>query len=64
MTCRPPINRGVPIVLDDPRHPVSVAIKAFAENYVANVNPGQGGRPSQTAARAERRGLLRRRSRA
>ncbi len=58
------INRGVPIVLDDPRHPVSVAIKTFAENYVANVNPGPNGRPGQTAARAERRGLLRRRSRA
>jgi len=25
------INRGVPIVLDDPNHPVSQAIKAFAE---------------------------------
>jgi pilus assembly protein CpaE len=58
------INRGVPIVLDDPRHPVSVAIKAFAENYVANVNPGPNGRSAQTAARPERRGLLRRRSRA
>jgi pilus assembly protein CpaE len=58
------INRGVPIVLDDPRHPVSVAIKTFAENYVANVNPGPGARPASPAARAERRGLLRRRSRA
>jgi pilus assembly protein CpaE len=58
------INRGVPIVLDDPRHPVSLAIKSFAENYVANVNPGPNGRPGQTPARAERRGLLRRRSRA
>jgi pilus assembly protein CpaE len=58
------INRGVPIVLDDPRHPVSLAIKSFAENYVANVNPAPNGRPGQTPARAERRGLLRRRSRA
>jgi pilus assembly protein CpaE len=58
------INRGVPIVLDDPRHPVSVAIKTFSENYVANVNPGPGARPPQAGARAERRGLLRRRSRA
>jgi pilus assembly protein CpaE len=58
------INRGVPIVLDDPRHPVSVAIKAFAENYVANVNPGAGPRSARAPARTDRRGLLRRRSRA
>jgi pilus assembly protein CpaE len=58
------INRGVPIVLDDPRHPVSVAIKTFSENYVANVNPGPGARPAAGTARPERRGLLRRRSRA
>jgi pilus assembly protein CpaE len=58
------INRGVPIVLDDPRHPVSVAIKTFAEQYVANVQSGPGGsRPGPPAAR-ERRGLLRRRSKA
>ena len=58
------INRGVPIVLDDPRHPVSVAIKTFAEQYVANVQSGPGGtRPGPTTTR-ERRGLLRRRSRA
>jgi pilus assembly protein CpaE len=58
------INRGVPIVLDDPRHPVSVAIKTFAEHYVANVNPGPGARGTQAPARPERRGLLRRRSKA
>jgi pilus assembly protein CpaE len=28
------INKGVPIVLDDPRHPVSVAIKDLAERHV------------------------------
>jgi pilus assembly protein CpaE len=56
------INRGVPIVLDDPRHPVSVAIKSFSENYVANVGPGA--RPAQTTAAPERRGFLRRRSKA
>jgi pilus assembly protein CpaE len=58
------INRGVPIVLDDPRHPVSVAIKSFAENYVANVNAGPGARPARAPTRTDRRGLLRRRSRA
>ena len=29
------INRGVPIVLDEPSHPVSIAIKAFAEREIA-----------------------------
>src|SRR4051794_35963232 len=59
------INRGVPIVLDDPRHPVSIAIKTFAEKYVANVQSGPGGSsPSGPTAARERRGLLRRRSRA
>jgi pilus assembly protein CpaE len=57
------INRGVPIVLDDPRHPVSVAIKTFAEQYVANVQSGPGGGRATTKP-GERRGLLRRRSRA
>ncbi len=58
------INRGVPIVLDDPRHPVSVAVKTFAEQYVANVHSGPGGTRPGAAATGERRGLLRRRSRA
>jgi pilus assembly protein CpaE len=29
------INRGVPIMLDDPRHPVSLAIRGFAERDIA-----------------------------
>lgn len=31
------INRGVPLVLDEPGHPVSVAIKKFAETLAAGV---------------------------
>jgi pilus assembly protein CpaE len=58
------INRGVPIVLDDPRHPVSVAIKTFAEQYVANVASGPGANGRQNPANPGRRGLLRRRSKA
>ena len=54
------INRGVPIMLDDPRHAVSLAIKHFAENHVANAQPTGGAPP----AKPERRGLLRRRTRA
>src|SRR3954462_5590617 len=56
------INRGVPIVLDDPRHSVSLAIKHFAENYV--VNAQQSGQPHSGDVKTERRGLLRRRTRA
>ena len=61
-TCPASINRGVPIVLDDPKHPVSLAIQAFAENDVAaGTVTGEPGIP--TGLRADRRGLLRRKSR-
>jgi pilus assembly protein CpaE len=55
------INRGVPIVLDDPKHPVSVAIKAFAERNVAGGAAPAGGE-IPTELRRDRRGLLRRRA--
>ncbi len=55
------INRGVPIVLDDPRHPVSLAIRQFAEKQVAAVAaPAVQVVPARL--RNDRRGLLRRRS--
>ncbi len=59
------MNKGVPLVLDDPRHPVSVAIKEFAEVHVVGANtsatsPGSE-RGSTPAVRRERRpGLFRR----
>jgi pilus assembly protein CpaE len=28
------VNRGVPIVLDEPKHPVSVALRTFADRYI------------------------------
>jgi len=61
------INRGVPIVLDDPRHPVSVAIRNFAERYVLTSAPGPPTSQNPaipTELRNDRRGFLRRRSRA
>jgi pilus assembly protein CpaE len=57
------INRGVPIVLDDPKHPVSQAIKSFAERHVAAIAANAEGEGS-TELRADRRGLLRRRAKA
>jgi MinD-like ATPase involved in chromosome partitioning or flagellar assembly len=30
------VNRGVVIVLDEPKHPVSVALRAFADKYIVN----------------------------
>jgi pilus assembly protein CpaE len=55
------INRGVPIVLDDPKHPVTLAIKAFAENDIAagSAIPGD---EIPTGLRTDRRGLLRRKA--
>ncbi len=53
------INRGVPIVLDDPKHPVSQAIRAFAERYV--VPAALAGDESAAPMHTDRRRLLRRR---
>lgn len=55
------VNRGVPIVLDDPKHPVSLAIKAFAESDLADVAASGTVEPSRGGPR---RGFLRRRQRA
>lgn len=33
------INRGVPIVLDEPKHPVSLALRVFADKYILNASP-------------------------
>jgi pilus assembly protein CpaE len=30
------VNRGVPIVLDEPKHPVSIALRIFADKYIIN----------------------------
>jgi pilus assembly protein CpaE len=30
------VNRGVPIVLDEPKHPVSLSLRAFADQYILN----------------------------
>jgi pilus assembly protein CpaE len=33
------VNRGVPIVLDEPKHAVSVAIRSFVDKHIINVTP-------------------------
>jgi pilus assembly protein CpaE len=54
------INRGVPIVLDEPNHPVSVAIKQFAEKQIAV--PGSAKSLPAALRTDSRRFSLRRRS--
>ena len=58
------INRGVPIVLDQPRHSVSQAIQAFAERYVVATSAPTASIPAEL--RSDRRtsagGFLRRRT--
>ena len=55
------INRGVPIVLDDPKHPVSQAIKEFAERAV--VTQGSSGASEiLPELRTDRRSVLRRKA--
>lgn len=57
------INRGVPIVLDDAKHPVSIAIKQFAERDIAGA-PAHATTSVPATLRNDRRGFLRRKSRA
>ena len=54
------INRGVPIVHEDPKHPVSVAIKQFAEKFILSAHPHESSIPPEL--RSDRRGLLRRKA--
>ena len=56
------VNRGVPIVLDEPNHPVSMAIKAFAEQHVLTAGEVSKAGAIPTALRSDRRGLLRRKA--
>jgi pilus assembly protein CpaE len=57
------INRGVPIMLDDPKHPVSLAIRQFGERHVialpAHVGKDRG--PIPPDLRNDRRSLIRKR---
>jgi pilus assembly protein CpaE len=67
------VNRGLPIMLDEPKHPVSLALRAFADQYILNVSAsnlsgGQGagdprlqpnGEPPMREKRLFRRGVKR-----
>ncbi len=55
------INRGVPIMLDDPGHPVSAAIRQFGEEHVLPLARTMA-EPIPLNMRDDRRGLLRRKS--
>jgi pilus assembly protein CpaE len=51
------VNRGVPIMLDEPKHPVSLALRAFADTYILNSSvPSLSASPSSSGplARASR----------
>ena len=56
------INRGVPIMLDDAKHPVSLSIRQFAERHVIAA-PATGSKERGVPAelRNDRRSLLRKR---
>ena len=56
------INRGVPIVLDDPHHPVSVAIRTCAESHVVPMSRVAISKKIPKDLRTDRRGLLRRKA--
>jgi pilus assembly protein CpaE len=59
------VNRGLPIILDEPKHPVSLALRAFADKYILVPGPqklsglddgsgSQSRRASQQPAREKR----------
>jgi pilus assembly protein CpaE len=62
------INRGVPIMLDDPKHPVSVSIRSFAERFITGGigsrrpggDGGNGGGGNSPGPGNDRRGRRRR----
>jgi pilus assembly protein CpaE len=56
------VNRGVPLVLDSPRHGVSEAVREFAEKHVVG-SPRRDARAIPNHLRSDRRGLLRRKAR-
>jgi pilus assembly protein CpaE len=37
------VNRGVPLVLDEPKHPVSLAIKQLADSHIRTLSDADGG---------------------
>jgi len=55
------VNRGLPIMLDEPKHPVSLALRAFADQYIISsavphplAAQDNGGSGSQTPTREKR----------
>jgi pilus assembly protein CpaE len=53
------INRGVPIVLDDPKHPVTIAVQQFAELAVGTADADES---IPAELRTDRRTFLRRKA--
>lgn len=54
------INRGVPIVLDEPNHPVSLAIRQFAETLLVAGTPAAKSLPASMRTDNRRFGIRRR----
>jgi pilus assembly protein CpaE len=56
------INRGVPIMLDDPKHPVSISIRQFGERHVVSLKTaGAKDHAIPAELRNDRRSLIRKR---
>jgi pilus assembly protein CpaE len=49
------VNRGVPIVLVEPKHPVSEALRSFADNYILNASAFAGSGGTAPEVKAHRR---------
>jgi pilus assembly protein CpaE len=53
------VNRGVAIVLDEPKHPVSVALRAFADKYIVSASPASQPSPDVAGSFESDSGSLR-----
>jgi MinD-like ATPase involved in chromosome partitioning or flagellar assembly len=54
------VNRGVPVVLDKPRAPAALALRALADRY-SHAAPGAAPTEAETLPEPRRRGWLRER---
>jgi pilus assembly protein CpaE len=53
------VNRGVPVVLDKPRSPAALALRALADRYASSSDPGPALAEPEASAEPRRRGWRR-----
>jgi pilus assembly protein CpaE len=52
------VNKGIPLVIDEPRHAVSVAFKELTEKFLRNPGPVESRAEAKADAGSQRRWSL------